>query len=260
MTAPLHQYESDLVAAINGGNKARDSTLLNQVNAHSRISPRLAFDIYRKNTHGARLAALEQAYPVCVRILGDSVFRSIAREFVSRDDQDHSDLNTYGENLHLHIQQLIGGRRLPPDFSYLPDLARLEFMLHRAYYADDDPQFDFAAFEQALNNGIDISFQLSSTLGLLTSVYPLYQIWENNRSQTDSHEVTAIDSKQYLVIHRTAVRPAVTAVEHDTYRLLTAMTGASSLNQLLDETDANLDRQLPALIRHKWVVGISRHD
>jgi len=255
MTAPLPQYESDLVAAIINS----DNTLLNQVNAHSRISPQLAVDIYRNNTHDARLAALEQVYPVCVRILGDSVFRSIAREFVSRDEHGRSDLNTYGENLYLHLQQLIGDRRLPLDFSYLPDLSRLEYMLHRAYYADDDPAFDFTEFELALSNGIDIRFQLSSTLGLLTSIYPLYQIWINNRNQTDSSEVAAIEGVQFLVIHRETFRPAVTTIEHDTYRLLTAIAGASSLHQLLDGTDTDLDRQLPELIRHRWVVGINRH-
>ncbi len=192
----LQQYESEFVAALVGGATEQHREFLSTIKTTSSISPQLAVEIYRNNTRGARVAALEQIYPACASVVGSKVFRAIAREFVANDKYGSADLNTYGGTFHRHLQQLLSDQRLPQDVIYLADLVRLEYLLHQAYYADDDPSFDFDEFEQMVNDGIDIHFLTSHALGLVASRYPLHQIWMANVSQQCSSTVNAVNGTQ----------------------------------------------------------------
>lgn len=259
MLDPLQQYESEFVAAVSGGADEQRHDFLSKIKKKSRISPQLAVEIYRNNTRGARIAALEQIYRACASVVGSGVFRVIAREFVANDAYGSADLNTYGGAFHRHLQHLLAGERLPPDLIYLADLARLEYSLHQAYYADDDPLFDFNDFEQTINDDIDISFHTSHSLGLIDSGYPLHQIWMNNLSQQCASSVNAVIGTQYLVVYRDRFQPRIEAVDDCTYRALAAITEACSLQQLAERSGCEITRILPDLISRRWVTGISKH-
>lgn len=255
----LQLYESEFVAAVSGRADEQRREFLSKIKKKSRISPQLAVEIYRNNTQGARVAALEQIYPACASVVGSSVFRAIAREFVANDEYGSADLNTYGGAFHRRLQHLLSGERLPADLVYLADLARLEYLLHQAYYADDDPLFDFNDFEQTINDGIDISFHASHSLGLIDSGYPLHQIWMNNVTQQCASRVNAINATQYLVVYRDGFKPRIEAVDDCTYLTLVAITKACSLQQLVERSGCDITRILPDLISRGWVTGISKH-
>ena len=255
----LPQYESEFVAALSGGTAEQHHTFLSKINKKSRISPQLAVEIYSNNTRGARVAALEQIYPACASVVGSKVFRAIAREFVAKDKYGSADLNNYGGAFHRHLQQLLSDERLPQDVIYLADLARLEFLLHQAYYADDDPSFDFNEFEQMINDGIDIRFHTSYALGLIASGYPLHLIWMANVSQQCSSRINAINGTQCLVVHRDRFTPRIEMVDHCTYSTLAAILAACSLQQLVERCDCDITRILPDLIRRRWITGINEH-
>ena len=255
----LRQYESELVAAVSRSTIEQHRAFLSKIKKKSRISPQLAVEIYSNNTRGARVAALEQIYPACASVVGSKVFRAIAREFVANDKYGSADLNTYGGTFHRHLQQLLSDQRLPQDVIYLADLARLEYLLHQAYYADNDPSFDFDEFEQMLNDGIDIRFHTSHALGLIASGYPLHQIWMANMSQQCSRTVNAINGTQYLVVYRDRFKPRIEVIDDCTYCTLAAILAACSLQQLVERCDCDITRILPDLIRRRWITGINKH-
>ena len=255
----LQQYEAEFVAALVGGATEQHREFLSKIKTTSSISPQLAVEIYRNNTRGARVAALEQIYPACASVVGSKVFRAIAREFVANDKYGNADLNTYGSAFHRHLQQLLSDQRLPQNVIYLADLARLEQLFHQAYYVDDDPSFDFNEFELMINDGIDIHFHTSHALGLVSSRYPLLQIWMANVSQQCSSTVNAVNGTQYLVVYRDRLKPRIEAVDQRTYRTLVAILQACSLQQLVEHSDCDITRIMPYLIRRGWVTGIGEH-
>ena len=253
----LQQHESEFAAVLGSETGTNHNNFLSGIKAgSSKIPPQLAVEIYRNNTRAARVSALEQIYPVCRKILGQEVFLSIAREYVTDDHQGSADLNTYGKMFFKHLYRLVKSHRLPLDFLYLKDLARLEFMHNSAYYADDDPVFDFDRFEHAVNHGIDIRLQLSNTLGLIASEFPLYRIWTNNRHYHDVGQVAQIEHTQHLVVYREVFRPAIEHTGTTAFRLLEAIQKGLSLKQLARLAECAIDQQLAELVAKRWIVGI----
>jgi hypothetical protein len=260
MLSTLEQHVSMLTHALAG--KAQDERgIIPGIKKSSRISPQRALDIYRNNTRGARINALEAIYPACRNILGDDTFRSIASAYVNADTVGVSDLNRYGKAFSQHMDSLLDTGRLPDDYSYLADLARLEFMVHAAYYADPELEFDFELFEQRVLHGEQVGFQLNPSLGLLASAYPIHQIWLHNRPEFNtrphSHAIRAITDTQYVLIYRDEYIPVVVSVKAHEYQLLEAFANEHSLQDVVEHIDCDIDSVLPGLIVNRWITGIT---
>ena len=268
MTTVLAQHLSEFTRALTANSPGGEDEFVPRIKSSSRISPQLALEIYRNNTRGSRTKAMEMIYPACKRILGSDTFQAVASGYVIEDSIGAADLNHYGETFRQYLGALVDAGRLADDYAYLPDLASLEFKFHAAYYADPDPVFDFERFEQKVKNGEPIYLQLSASLGMLASLYPLYQIWlhnhpgletANNKGNSE-HDVEAITTSQYLLIHRDEYIPAVTPASVDEYRLLEAMDSNQSLQAVLDRIDCDINVVLPKLIANKYIVGIKHNE
>lgn len=263
MSTALAQQLSEFTRALTANPHDHDEFMTRLTNS-SRISPQLAFDIYRNNTRGARIKALEMVYPACKSILGNDTFQPVARGYVIEDSVGVADLNHYGEAFSRYLGGLIDVGRLADEYAYLQDLARLEFKFHAACYADADPVFDFELFEHKVANGEPVYLQLSASLGMLDSRYPIYQIWLHNRPRQETtknksrsgHDIQAITAKQYLLLHREEYIPVVSPVSELEYRLLEAFDNNQSLQAVLGQIEGDIDVVLPGLIANKYIVGI----
>ncbi len=262
MLMSLRQHVSEFTSTLISPAQDNENRFVEKIKESSKISPQLAIDIYRNNTRGARINALMAVYPACKNILGNDIFQSIAKEYVSADVIGSSDLNHYGETFNQHLGLILNAGRLPAEYHYLPDLARLEFLLHTAYYADDDPVFDFELFEFRVENRQPIYLQASASLGLLAFQNPIHEIWMNNYREikNGNENVQAITEKQYLLIHRDEYTPVVVAINYCEYQLIDAFINKRSLQAAIDSIDCvidcNLDVILPNIIAKKWIVGV----
>ncbi|SMC29827.1 hypothetical protein SAMN02745857_04168 [Andreprevotia lacus DSM 23236] len=96
--------------------------------------------VYRNNARLNRIDALPAAFPTVAALVGDDYFRALAREYVKTTPALSANLHDDGAGLAGFIAGFAPARDLP----YLADVARLDWAMHRAYYADDvaalDPQ------------------------------------------------------------------------------------------------------------------------
>ena len=255
MLNALQQHQSELPRALIRQQGVYEK-FSRKIKFSSKISPQLALDIYRNNTGGARASALEIIYPVCKKIVGESVFRLITKEYIIADTVGSGDLNHYGKIFNQHLKRLLRSGRLPEEYAYLSDLARLEYIIHAAYYADDDTEFDFKLFAQKVNKDKPVYFKTSASLGLLKSEYPIYEIWLNNQKQQGYENVNAIKNTQYLLVHRKKFKPVVNPVNKNEYLLIDAFINNFSFQQIIENFEFNIDVVLPKLIKNKWLSGI----
>ncbi|UCB56066.1 MAG: putative DNA-binding domain-containing protein [Thiotrichales bacterium] len=263
----LHQHVSAFTRALAGGQRHGDQEIVGKISTASKISPQLALDIYRNNTRGARIRSLEIIYPACRNILGDETFHALARDYVSADPYGAADLNYYGESFGDHLGMLHDAGRLPPDYAYMRDLARLEYRYHAACYADDDAPFDFELFARKINNVDPVYLRPGASLGLVFSPYPLYQIWELNCAVSaadnvpaQEQEVESVDGLQYLIVYRDRLTPVIKSVSDCEYCLLDAFNRGRSLQWAIDHIDCYIDVLLPRLIENRWLAGVRRDE
>jgi hypothetical protein len=138
-----------------------------------KLSAKEHFDIYRSSIFGGLLKSLTDIYPVCKTLVGDLFFDAMTLAYIRRTPSRQPDLNHYGDDFPEFISEFRPASELP----YLPDMARLEWAWHRAYWAADHRPLDpgsIASMPEEQQG--EIVFRLPPSATLLESNYPLLHI------------------------------------------------------------------------------------
>ena len=221
-----------------------------------RLTAEARIAIYRNNTKTVRINALKQIYPVCLAILGERCFRGLARDHIYAHPSYSSDLNHYGEEFSQSLNRFLHGldsaRRT--DFegmTYLPDLARFEWLWHGIHYCQNDPTFDAQAFaSDAATNPTNIRLIPSFTLRIFESPWPIYALWRAHREGNDAP--TNIGNGDRLVLWRAGFEPCVEQVDDTMFEILSALFAGTMLEAL---SNANQHLRLGECITRGWIVG-----
>ena len=119
---------------------------------------------YSQNYIGGHSLALENTYPGVRNKAGGSAFAALARVYVQHHPPLQWDLNLYGESFPaLLAGQTQGGRASDFDWPWLAHLARIEYAISQAYYADDqvgDCSSSFTVMPEAQLSAADIVGEL----------------------------------------------------------------------------------------------------
>ena len=91
------------------------------------------FAVYRNNVAVALIKALESRFPVVRKLVGDTFFRAMARDFTMTHKPPTPIVITYGDE----FPDFVGSYDTAAAVFYLADVARLEAAWTRAYNAED---------------------------------------------------------------------------------------------------------------------------
>jgi hypothetical protein len=156
--------------------------------------------VYRNNRDANARKALQGAYPVLERLVGEEFFEGLARAYRRAVAPDSGDLNVYGGSMARFLEGFEHAREL----SYLPDVARLEWLLHRAHHAADVPPLDAARFAEVpadLQPGLRL--RLHPACAIVTSAFPLARIWAVHQPDHDGPvAVDFTDGPHHALVHR----------------------------------------------------------
>lgn len=132
------------------------------------------FALYRGNQSATWHKTLAAAYPVALALVGDEFFGGLARAYGRAQPADNPDLNHFGARFATFLRDFPHAAQLP----YLPDLAALEWALHRAHYA---PQADGLSAAQlaaiAPDQIEETTFRLHPAVQLLASEWAVVPLW-----------------------------------------------------------------------------------
>lgn len=166
------------------------------------LLPEQQLAIYQNNVRGALQNSLAQVYPVCRKILGKNYFSQFASVYIKQNPSKHYDLNGYGEYFSAFVKAQCQQLSELNDFSYLSDLAQLEWFYQQVYYAEEDKVFDFSAFalltEQQQATSI---FQLTPYLNFVSSNYPILSIWQLNQGDSNTDQLLDFNSEKGMKVN-----------------------------------------------------------
>ena len=136
--------------------------------------------LYRGNLTVTWDKTLSNAYPVVRQLVGGEFFRALSRAYGMAHPSDSPDLNHFGAHFAAFLADFPHVAELP----YLPDMARLEWLLHRAYYAADAATVEAAAltpetFESA-------RFTVHPACSLFASEWAVVPLWLAHRTDGDT--------------------------------------------------------------------------
>lgn len=135
------------------------------------------FDVYRNNVVVSLTEALEAAFPVVRKLVGETNFKVLAGAFLRSHPPRTPLLMVWGDDLpsfltHFSPAQSIG---------YLPDVARLEQAIRESYHAGDSDPIDPAALGQiAAERLTGMRLTLAPAVRMVSSSWPIHAIWRFN--------------------------------------------------------------------------------
>lgn len=147
-------------------------------------------DVYRANVRANFVDALRSTFPAVWRLVGEEYFRQIARRFQDLRPSRSGDLAAVGEFFPSYLRDLH-----PADqFSYLPDVARFEWLIEESLLEAEHAPLDLAKLSAVAVECYErLHFELHPTLRLFESQYPVLSIWEANVGSDAEPDVIALD-------------------------------------------------------------------
>lgn len=250
----LAQWQNSFMEAL--APEGCDKEFLSLVNP--RESARL--EIYRNNTLQALKATLTKAFPICEQIVGETCFAKMAQDYLNVNPMQESNLNHYGEGFPRFIEGILETNSAFNGLDYLPEFARLEWLLLKSYYAADAVNCqelpEIAGLSEQQQEGVIMI--LRPDIFIRDSGFPLYEIWQNHqdlnaREPSDHVEIDMPQEHYHFCIYRDPFKPKVERISRPGYMLLRAIEAEETLGEM---TEAATDMTpLAEFIAKGWICG-----
>jgi uncharacterized protein (UPF0276 family) len=196
------------------------------------------FSLYRGNLVATWDKVLSAAFPVIRQLLGDEFFSALSRAFGMAHPSDSPDLNRFGAG----FAQFLASFKHVADFPYLPDMARLEWALHRAHYAPEGQALGADALAALSPEAFELAhFDLHPAASLFASRWAVVPLWLAHQPDGDAFPPElAVPSAAAIVRPRWKTEIAsLSAAQHGA---LATLAGGASMGDALDAAFA-LDEQ-----------------
>jgi uncharacterized protein (UPF0276 family) len=135
--------------------------------------------LYRGNLTATWTKTLSAAYPVVRQLVGAEFFGALARAYGMAHPSEDADLNRFGGT----FAHFLEGFEHVADYPYLPDMARLEWALHRAHYAADANGLDATALGTLTPPQMEMArFTLHPACALFASNWAVVDLWRAHQA------------------------------------------------------------------------------
>lgn len=160
------------------------------------------FSVYRNNVTASLTEALEQTFPVLLKLIGEERFRALAITYLRAHPPGSPILSRYGAGLPAFLESFEPLAHL----GYLPDTARLELALVQSYHAADAQPVDPAIFSRIPPQDLPrLHLRLAPPVQLLRSIWPIHGIYVFN---TEEHAPQPPHEGQNVLVTRPDYDPA----------------------------------------------------
>jgi hypothetical protein len=216
---------------------------------------------YQSNGHALAIRALGASYPVLVQLLGEDSFASLARAFWHAQPPVRGDVTQWGETL----PGFLASSTQLQDEPYLPDVARVEWALHRCANAAD-AQADASTFQLLVERDPGLlSLMLAPGCALVPSVWPVASIMSAHlEASPDLVEVgrrLGAGVSEAALIWREGLRARVRQAWPGEAELISALLAGQALGSALDSAvDLDFQAWLPMAVQTGLLLCVKSMD
>ena len=134
------------------------------------------FDVYRNNVAVSLAEALETAFPVIRKLVGDSNFSILSGAYLRKYPPESPLMMYYGTRMPEFLAAFGPVREL----GYLPDVARLELALRESYHAADSVPLAPTELQVPIDRLMASRVTFAPSVRLVRSTWPIHGIWRFN--------------------------------------------------------------------------------
>ncbi|MEJ1159488.1 DNA-binding domain-containing protein [Prosthecomicrobium sp. N25] len=182
------------------------------------------FAVYRNNVAVGLVGALEAAFPVTLRLVGEEFFRGLARVYVARTKPASPLLFRYGGDFPAFVAGFPPAAGLP----YLADVARLEVAWLRAYHAAEAEAIGPQALSGIAPERLGaVRLRPHPAAALVVSEHPVGSIWQAH--QGDTVVPPTVWSAESVAVTRPGAEVSARVIPRADAAFLAGLLGGASL-------------------------------
>ena len=186
------------------------------------------FNVYRNNVIVSLMDAMETAFPVIQKLIGTENFRNLSGLYVRQHPPQTPMLMFYGDAFPAFLEGFEPLAHVP----YLGDVARLELARRSAYHAADGVAVAGDALGSIDPDALmEVTFDLSPALRIITSPYPIVSIWHFNMTE-GAEKPPAV--AQTALITRPELDLAMQTITADQAAFLQALSNGKALGDAFE--------------------------
>lgn len=219
--------------------------------------------IYQNNLLFTASRALQLTYPVLTQLLGQEAIKNLAHTLLSSSPPTTGNWADWGQPL----KDIISANPLVTTYPFLPDVVALEWAVHQSGRSNADISISRSLSSIESGNVLQATIHLSPAVRLLTSNYPVDQIWKahqttNGRQTFDETAFAeAIQQHQgscHLLIFQQDRQPLCIRVTEAEMLWLTDITAKFTIGELLDKhPQFDLIQWLTDAITQNWISTLT---
>lgn len=194
------------------------------------------FSVHRNNLYASLIDVLRARYPAIERLVGEEFMISAASLFAGTHPPRGPVLNEYGGGFPAFLESFKPARELP----YLADVARLEWLRHTAYHAEDRAPLTasgLAAVPPEQAGGLAFAFHPSA--GLIASPFPIVSIWETNTFDEQVRPIGPDLPGEAALVIRPELDVKVLPLDAAEYAFATALAAGTTLAEAASKAAAH---------------------
>ncbi|SDH31446.1 MULTISPECIES: DUF692 family multinuclear iron-containing protein [unclassified Duganella] len=199
------------------------------------------YALYRGNQSETWRKTLAGAYPVLLALVGEDFFGGLARAYGRAQPSGNPDLNHFGAGMAAFLRNFSHAAHLP----YLPDMAALEWALHRAHYAPAAHALTAADLAALPADQMEAAgFGLHPAVQLLASGHAVVPLWLAHQPDSGVDFPDDMAQPSYALVARPQWTPLLAPLSAAGHAALRALAQGASLGAALDaafELDQNFD-------------------
>ncbi len=211
-------------------------------------------NIYRNNLQEGFLKALGLGFPVIQRLVGEDYFRQLSSLFLREYPSRAGNLHHIGAPFAGFLRNQFAGTA----YSYLPDVAELEWASQEVLIAPDAPSLDLTPLRALTPARLArVRFQLQPACKLVSSDFPIVRIWRANQDDRDGTEVIDLRvGADFVLVRREADATELRRMPAAEFAFVLALSCGAMLGDALDAAQLLApDFDLTEVLRH--LVGLN---
>ena len=212
-------------------------------------------EVYRNNYRGNLHDTLAGAYPVLRQLVGEDFFRLLAKHYIERYSSHNGNLHRYGNEMAGFLSHFENTQHI----AYLPDMARLEWAYHHAYFAEDVPPFDLTRLANIAPESYgDLRWGLNPSCALLTSAHPVATIWQAHQDGAPADFHIDLDSGgDDLLVYRKELSVDIVSIAPASLHWLAQLQQDIRMGAATETTlSIHPDFDLATTLRHWLAQGV----
>ncbi|MES2316056.1 MAG: DUF692 family multinuclear iron-containing protein [Pseudomonadota bacterium] len=188
------------------------------------------FSLYRGNLSATWDKVLSNAFPVIRQLLGEEFFSALSRAFGRTHPSTSPDLNEFG----AAFSHFLAGFEHVAEYPWLPDMARLEWALHRSYYGPDRAALAADALAALSPEQFELArFTLHPAASLFQSSWAVVPQWLAHQAGEPALPAV-MDSPSFAVIARPRWKTELASLSGAQFAALAALANGASMGEALD--------------------------